>query len=185
MNDILKIGATHLGRGAYIYLRQSTPAQVEHNRESTQRQYALAAKATTLGWPSQQVNVVDDDFGLSGSGTVERNGFADSPPKWPSAMSASCSASKSPASPVTMPTGTAYSIFAAAHCLIGQIGLVSVRLANMLLSGDWVPHGNSGVGVRLPWNHVDPNHSAPFETALSRYPTLPRSSVMFKNTSIF
>ena len=60
MNDITKIGASHLGRAAYIYLRQSTPAQVEHNRESTQRQYALASRATTLGWPSQQVIVVDE-----------------------------------------------------------------------------------------------------------------------------
>ena len=76
MNDIAKIGASHLGRAAYIYLRQSTPSQVEHNRESTQRQYALATKATTLGWPSQQVIVVDEDLGLSGSGIVERNGFA-------------------------------------------------------------------------------------------------------------
>ena len=76
MNDITKIGASHLGRAAYIYLRQSTPSQVEHNRESTQRQYALAARATTLGWPSQQVIVVDEDLGLSGSGIVERNGFA-------------------------------------------------------------------------------------------------------------
>jgi DNA invertase Pin-like site-specific DNA recombinase len=76
MNDITKIGTTHLGRAAYIYLRQSTPAQVEHNRESTQRHYALAAKATTLGWHSQQVIVVDEDLGLSGSGVVERNGFA-------------------------------------------------------------------------------------------------------------
>ena len=41
MNDLSKISASHLGRAAYIYLRQSTPAQVEHNRESTQRQYAL------------------------------------------------------------------------------------------------------------------------------------------------
>ena len=76
MNDITKIGASHLGRAAYIYLRQSTPSQVEHNRESTQRQYALAAKAIELGWPSQQVIVIDQDLGLSGSGIVERNGFA-------------------------------------------------------------------------------------------------------------
>jgi DNA invertase Pin-like site-specific DNA recombinase len=63
-------------RAACIYLRQSTPAQVEHNRESTQRQYALASKATTLGWPSQQVVVIDEDLGVSGSGVVARNGFA-------------------------------------------------------------------------------------------------------------
>src|SRR5260370_32940039 len=76
MNDLSKISASHLCRAACIYLRQSTPAQVEHNRESTQRQYALATKATTLGWPSQQVIAVYEDLGLSGSGIVERNGFA-------------------------------------------------------------------------------------------------------------
>ena len=75
MNDAAKINTTHLGRAARLS-RQSTPSQVEHNRESTQRQYALAARATTLGWPSQQVIVVDEDLGLSGSGIVERNGFA-------------------------------------------------------------------------------------------------------------
>jgi DNA invertase Pin-like site-specific DNA recombinase len=76
MNDLTKIGASHLSRAAYVYLRQSTAAQVEHNRESTQRQYALAAKATALGWSAQQIVVIDEDLGLSGSGVVERNGFA-------------------------------------------------------------------------------------------------------------
>ena len=76
MSETTKIGATHLSRAAYVYLRQSSPAQVEHNRESTQRQYALASKATTLGWPQQQIVVIDDDLGLSGSGVVERSGFA-------------------------------------------------------------------------------------------------------------
>src|ERR1700676_2475274 len=76
MSDLTKINSTHLSRLAYVYLRQSSAAQVEHNRESTQRQYALAAKATTLGWPSQQVIVVDEDLGLSGSGVIERSGFA-------------------------------------------------------------------------------------------------------------
>src|SRR6266705_206139 len=76
MNDLTKIGASHLGRAAYVYLRQSTDAQVEHNRESTQRQYALAARATALGWPAHQVVVIDEDLGLSGSGVVERGGFA-------------------------------------------------------------------------------------------------------------
>jgi DNA invertase Pin-like site-specific DNA recombinase/predicted DNA-binding transcriptional regulator AlpA len=76
MNDLSKISASHLSRAAYIYLRQSTAAQVEHNRESTQRQYALASKAIALGWLSQQVVVVDEDLGLPGSGVVARNGFA-------------------------------------------------------------------------------------------------------------
>jgi DNA invertase Pin-like site-specific DNA recombinase len=75
MSDNTKIGASHLSRAAYVYLRQSSPAQVEHNRESTQRQYALVSKASTLGWPTQQVVVIDEDLGLSGAGVVdtERN----------------------------------------------------------------------------------------------------------------
>jgi DNA invertase Pin-like site-specific DNA recombinase len=76
MNDIAKISPSHLSRAAYVYLRQSSPTQVERNRESTERQYALVAKATALGWDSQQILVVDEDLGLSGTGIVERNGFA-------------------------------------------------------------------------------------------------------------
>jgi DNA invertase Pin-like site-specific DNA recombinase len=76
MNDHTKIGASHLSRVAYVYLRQSTAAQVEHNRESTQRQYALAARAAALGWSPQQVVTIDEDLGVSGSGIVERSGFA-------------------------------------------------------------------------------------------------------------
>ena len=48
MSDITKIGASHLSRAAYVYLRQSSAAQVEHNRESTQRQYALERVGTEL-----------------------------------------------------------------------------------------------------------------------------------------
>jgi DNA invertase Pin-like site-specific DNA recombinase/predicted DNA-binding transcriptional regulator AlpA len=76
MSDITKIGASHLSRAAYVYLRQSSAAQVEHNRESTQRQYALVTKASTLGWPAHQIVVIDEDLGLSGAGVVERSGFA-------------------------------------------------------------------------------------------------------------
>jgi len=76
MSDITKIGSSHLRRAACVYLRQSSPAQVEHNRESTQRQYALASKATTLGWSQHQIIVIDDDLGVSGAGVVERSGFA-------------------------------------------------------------------------------------------------------------
>ena len=76
MSDTTKIGASHLSRAAYVYLRQSSPAEVEHNRESTQRQYALVSKAAALGWPAQHVIVIDEDLGLSGAGVVERSGFA-------------------------------------------------------------------------------------------------------------
>ena len=71
MNERAKITANHLSRQAIIYLRQSSAAQVENNRESTDRQYALAAKARELGWPDRIV-VIDEDLGLSGSGFVAR-----------------------------------------------------------------------------------------------------------------
>ena len=71
-----KITTSHLARQAIVYLRQSSAAQVEHNRESTDRQYALASKARELGWPDERVVVIDEDLGLSGSGAVARSGFA-------------------------------------------------------------------------------------------------------------
>jgi DNA invertase Pin-like site-specific DNA recombinase len=76
MNERSKITAQHLSRQAIVYLRQSSAAQVEHNRESTERQYALANKARELGWPDERILVIDEDLGLSGSGAVERSGFA-------------------------------------------------------------------------------------------------------------
>ena len=76
MNEGGKIRASHLSRQAIVYLRQSSPAQVEHNRESTERQYALAKKACELGWPYERIVVIDEDLGLSGAGWVARSGFA-------------------------------------------------------------------------------------------------------------
>src|SRR6201985_3231918 len=76
MSEALKITASHLARVAIVYLRQSSAAQVEHNRESTDRQYALANKAGDLGWPTDKVIVIDEDLGVSGSGAVARSGFA-------------------------------------------------------------------------------------------------------------
>ena len=67
-----KISAEHLSRMAYIYIRQSTPDQVQNNLESQRRQYALAERARALGW--KDVTIIDDDLGISGSGT-RRPGF--------------------------------------------------------------------------------------------------------------
>src|SRR5512134_2404568 len=71
-----KIKPEHLARAAFIYVRQSSTAQVEQHRESTQRQYALASRAQALGWPQAQVSVIDEDLGLSGASTTQRGGFA-------------------------------------------------------------------------------------------------------------
>ncbi|MGH8523629.1 MAG: recombinase family protein [Gammaproteobacteria bacterium] len=76
MIDLSKITPSHTQRAAYVYIRQSTPGQVEHNRESTARQYALADRAHQLGWSKEQVVIVDEDLGLSGSSIDKRSGFA-------------------------------------------------------------------------------------------------------------
>ena len=76
MSDALKITAHHLARVAIVYLRQSSAAQVENNRESTDRQYALVHKAGEFGWSTDSIMVIDEDLGLSGSGAVARSGFA-------------------------------------------------------------------------------------------------------------
>ena len=75
MSDNSKITATHLRRLALVYVRQSTTAQVEYNRESTERQYRLADRAAQLGWQREQIKVLDQDLGISGSGLTERAGF--------------------------------------------------------------------------------------------------------------
>ena len=76
MNDLAKVKPNHTHRTAFIYIRQSSPTQVEYNRESTARQYALVEKARELGWSKEQVIVIDEDLGLTGSGFAERSGFA-------------------------------------------------------------------------------------------------------------
>jgi DNA invertase Pin-like site-specific DNA recombinase/uncharacterized protein YndB with AHSA1/START domain len=76
MSDSSKVKLSHTSRTAFVYIRQSSPQQVENNRESTARQYALVERACELGWAREQVTVVDEDLGLSGSGTVKRSGFA-------------------------------------------------------------------------------------------------------------
>jgi excisionase family DNA binding protein len=76
MTDTSAVGPDHLRRAAFVYIRQSSLAQVENNTESTRRQYALVDKAQRLGWPKAAVTVVDDDLGLSGARTTGRTGFA-------------------------------------------------------------------------------------------------------------
>jgi DNA invertase Pin-like site-specific DNA recombinase len=71
-----KIKQIHTQRSAFVYIRQSTPSQVEHHRESTARQYALVQRACDLGWPKELVIVVDEDLGVSGASVVDRAGFA-------------------------------------------------------------------------------------------------------------
>ncbi|MCA1682012.1 MAG: recombinase family protein [Actinobacteria bacterium] len=72
-----KVTASHQRRAAVVYVRQSTLAQVDRNRESTARQYDLVTHAVELGWPRSAVRVIDDDLGISGASTAGRCGFAE------------------------------------------------------------------------------------------------------------
>jgi DNA invertase Pin-like site-specific DNA recombinase len=69
-----KITARHRERQAYVYVRQSTPKQVQHHQESQRNQYALVQRALDLGWPASQVHVIDADLGHSGQ-DGQRPGF--------------------------------------------------------------------------------------------------------------
>jgi DNA invertase Pin-like site-specific DNA recombinase len=71
----LKVTARHLARTAYLYVRQSSLRQVLEHTESTARQYALRQRAVALGWPAEQIVVIDCDQGQSGASAVDRAGF--------------------------------------------------------------------------------------------------------------
>lgn len=74
-DNAMKISADHLRRDAFLYVRQSSLRQVFENTESTKRQYALRDRAVALGWPIERVHVIDNDLGLSGAQSQERDGF--------------------------------------------------------------------------------------------------------------
>jgi DNA invertase Pin-like site-specific DNA recombinase len=70
-----KVQAQHLRRLAVVYVRQSSPQQVLHHRESTALQYDLRLLAVDLGWPLERVLVIDDDQATSGRTAVHRSGY--------------------------------------------------------------------------------------------------------------
>ena len=71
--DIDALPAAILRRKAIVYVRQSTQTQVQTNLESQRRQYELVDVARAKGFA--EVELIDDDLGRSGSGTVARPGF--------------------------------------------------------------------------------------------------------------
>jgi len=68
-----KITPEHLTRTAMVYLRQSSPGQVKHNLESQRLQYALAQRASALGFA--RVQIIDCDLGVSAAMGSRRPGF--------------------------------------------------------------------------------------------------------------
>ena len=65
----------HFNRLAVVYVRQSTPLQVEHHPESRLRQYQLTDRAKAFGWPVQRCLTIDDDLGISGARSSNRPGY--------------------------------------------------------------------------------------------------------------
>ncbi len=76
-NSVLldKIQRRHRERTAMVYIRQSTPQQVERHQESTRLQYALVDRAFQFGWARESIVVIDDDLGRSGASIEGRFGF--------------------------------------------------------------------------------------------------------------
>lgn len=72
-----KIEPHHLDRKVYIYIRQSTEAQVQVNTASTARQYDLVSHALELGWRKGQLVIVDEDQARSATTTYRRGGYKD------------------------------------------------------------------------------------------------------------
>lgn len=70
-----EIQGTHLARKAVVYIRQSSPQQVEVHTESRARQYQLVERAQRLGWPAGECVVIDDDLGISGAQSYNRPGY--------------------------------------------------------------------------------------------------------------
>src|SRR5215813_8128667 len=100
---MIKITADHLGRGAFVYVRQSTADQLLHNLESRRRQYGLADRARQLGWTT--VEVIDDDLGRRAVASIDRASSA----CWPRSAKAASepySRSKRRGWLVTAATGT-------------------------------------------------------------------------------
>jgi hypothetical protein len=83
-----KIGPQHRARKAMLYVRQSSPYQVLHNRESQALQYAMRDRLAQLGW--SEIEVVDEDLGRSAASGAPRassawsrkSASARSAPRW-------------------------------------------------------------------------------------------------------
>ncbi len=101
-----KVTPDHPRRDAYLYVRQSTMAQVMHNTESTLRPYDLRGRAVALGWPADRVIVIDIDQGHWGASAADRAGFQLLVAEVSMARPGSCSARNAPGWPATTPTGT-------------------------------------------------------------------------------
>jgi len=70
-----QIRTEHLQRLAVVYVRQSTPKQVEMHTGSTAHQRNQKLYALQWGWGEAAILVIDEDLGLSGTSGEHRQGW--------------------------------------------------------------------------------------------------------------
>ena len=70
MIETTRITHGHLDRCAYVWVRQPSPAQIQHHGDATERQHRLAERALALGWAPEQVKIVDGRLGAYGVGAA-------------------------------------------------------------------------------------------------------------------
>src|SRR5262245_45495144 len=70
-----KILNVHLDRLAVVYVRQSSPYQVAHNKESALIQRGLRDQAIAWGWHPRHVVVIENDQAQSASTAHARSGY--------------------------------------------------------------------------------------------------------------
>ena len=75
INGHTKVTPHHTQRVAYVYIRQSSPGQVLHHKESQINQARMADHATALGWTTDQIRILTSDQGLTGATSQGRDGF--------------------------------------------------------------------------------------------------------------
>jgi DNA invertase Pin-like site-specific DNA recombinase len=71
-----KISLRHLERIAVVYVRQSSPKQVQRNEGSQINQRALVERAVGLGWHTERIRLMDADLGQSAAQADGRADFA-------------------------------------------------------------------------------------------------------------
>jgi DNA invertase Pin-like site-specific DNA recombinase len=72
-----KVTSEHTGKIAYIYCRISTARGVKVNIVGKQRQSDVDKLALQLGWPNENIRIVDEDHARSGTTTDGRYGYID------------------------------------------------------------------------------------------------------------
>jgi DNA invertase Pin-like site-specific DNA recombinase len=72
---VSKVKNEHLERKAFVYIRESTPGAMRQHLAGAARQYSMKERALALGWPSDNIQIIDKDRGITGASTFGRDGF--------------------------------------------------------------------------------------------------------------